>query len=170
VLIVISGLPGTGKTAVAAGLATRLSAVHLSIDSIEDAILGAGLARGWEVGVAAYEATRAAAEQNLVLGRVVVVDAVNDTNAARQTWRNAADRAAAALRFVMLNCTSVEEHRRRLEGRRRSLPHIPEPSWEQVLARAFAYEPWTDDCVIVDTHQPLDSVINEVHRRLAPGA
>jgi Mrp family chromosome partitioning ATPase len=33
VLIVISGLPGEGKTAVAAGLAARLNAaVHLSID------------------------------------------------------------------------------------------------------------------------------------------
>ncbi len=169
-LIVISGLPGIGKTAVAARLAIRMNAVHLSIDSIEDAILGAGMARGWKVGVAAYEATRAAAEQNLVLGRDVIVDAVNDSSAARQTWRNAADHAATALRFVMLNCSSVEEHRRRLEGRRRGLHHIPEPTWEQVLARASAYEPWTDDCLIVDSHQLLDSVINEVHRRLAHGA
>jgi len=95
-LIVISGLPGTGKTAVAAGVAARLRAVHLSIDTVEDAMLGAGLAPGWQTGVAAYEATRAAAEQNLALGRDVVVDAVNDSEPARQTWRRAAERAAAA--------------------------------------------------------------------------
>lgn len=132
-------------------------------------MLGAGLARGWEVGVAAYEATRAAAEQNLVLGQQVVVDAVNDSDAARQTWRNAADRTAAVLRFVMLNCSSVEEHRRRLEGRRRGLHHVPEPAWEQVLARASGFEPWTDECIMVDTQQPLEAVINEVHQRLAYG-
>jgi predicted kinase len=37
-LIVVSGLPGTGKSAVAAELAARLGAVHLSIDPIEDAL------------------------------------------------------------------------------------------------------------------------------------
>jgi predicted kinase len=40
VLVVISGLPGTGKTAVADGVAHRLIALHLSIDPIEDAMLG----------------------------------------------------------------------------------------------------------------------------------
>jgi Mrp family chromosome partitioning ATPase len=34
-LIVISGLPGTGKSEVAAELAARLKALHLSIDPIE---------------------------------------------------------------------------------------------------------------------------------------
>jgi predicted kinase len=42
VLIVVSGLPGTGKSAVAEGLAARLKAVHLAIDPIEDALLDAG--------------------------------------------------------------------------------------------------------------------------------
>jgi predicted kinase len=166
VLIAISGLPGTGKTAVAAGLAVRLNAVHLSIDPVEDAMLGAGLPAGWETGVAAYEATRAAAEQNLALGWDVVVDAVNDSDAARQTWRNAADRTGVVLRFVMLTCSSDGEHRRRLESRRRGLRCVPEPTWEQVLARASAYEPWTDDCLVVDTHAPLAAVVDEVHRRV----
>jgi predicted kinase len=85
VLIVISGLPGTGKSAVAAAVAGELDGVHLSVDRIEDALLGAGLRRSWETGVAAYEAARAAAEQNLDLGRTVVVDAVNDSEAARNT-------------------------------------------------------------------------------------
>jgi predicted kinase len=167
VLIVISGLPGIGKTAVAAGLATRLRAVHLSIDPIEDAMLGAGLPPGRETGVAAYEATRAAAVQNLALGWNVVVDAVNDSGAARQTWRSAADQEDVALRFVMLSCSSDDEHRQRLEGRRRGLRHVPEPTWEEVLVRAATYEPWTDDCLLVDTHAPLVTVIDEVQRRVA---
>jgi hypothetical protein len=61
VSIVVSGLPGTGKTAVAAALSAPLGAVHLSVDRIEDALLGAGLPPSWETGVAAYEAARAVA-------------------------------------------------------------------------------------------------------------
>lgn len=95
VLIVISGLPGVGKTTLAAALARQARAVHLSVDAAEEALLGAGLEPGWTTGVAAYEAVRAAAEQNLTLGLIVVVDAVNDSEAARQTWRTAAGRADA---------------------------------------------------------------------------
>ncbi|WP_203923943.1 AAA family ATPase [Rugosimonospora africana] len=162
----ISGLPGTGKTAVAAGVAARLGAVHLSIDTAEDAMLGAGLPPGWETGVAAYEVTRAAAEQNLALGRDVVVDAVNDSEPARSTWRHAAERAAVALRFVVLTCSDRTEHRRRLESRRRGLRHLPEPTWEKVESRAAAYEPWTDDHVLIDTSAPLETVVEAVYRRL----
>ena len=99
-LIVISGLPGTGKTAVAAEVARAADAIHLSIDTVEDALLGAGFPRSWTTGVAAYEAVRAAAEQNLDLGRVVVVDAVNDSEPARDTWRRAVATTGAPLMFV----------------------------------------------------------------------
>ncbi|WP_426511387.1 AAA family ATPase [Dactylosporangium sp. McL0621] len=158
-LIVVSGLPGVGKSAVAAGIAARLRAVHLSVDNAEDAMLGAGLPAGWATGVAAYEVIRAAAEQNLALGRDVVVDAVNDGEPARETWRRAAGSAAVELRFVVLTCSDRQEHRRRLEGRRRGFRHLPEPTWDRVESRAAAYEPWTDRHVVVDTDAPLETVI-----------
>jgi predicted kinase len=134
VLIVVSGLPGAGKSAVATELAAELGAVHLSIDPIEDALLGAGLPPSWETGVAAYEAARAAAEQNLALGRTVVVDAVNDSEPARETWRVASSRAATRLACVLLTLDDEVEHRRRLEGRVRELAHIGEPSWDDAMS------------------------------------
>ncbi len=84
-LLLVSGLPGTGKSAVVVRLAQAVRGVHLSVDEAEDALLGAGLPRDWTTGVAAYEVARAAAEQNLALGHCVVVDAVNDGAAARST-------------------------------------------------------------------------------------
>jgi predicted kinase len=163
VLVVISGLPGTGKSAVAAALAQRAGAVHLSVDPIEDALLGAGLSPGWETGVAAYEAVRAAAELNLALGRCVVVDAVNDSEPARDTWRVAAANAGADLSFVVLTLDDQEEHRRRLEGRRRNLAHVAEPSWDDVIARAAAYEPWPDGAFLrMDAQRPLDELVREL--------
>ncbi|WP_277050280.1 hypothetical protein [Ruania albidiflava] len=61
-LIVISSLPGVGKTSVAEICAARLGSVHLSIDAIEESVLACGLPSGWQTGVAAYEAARAMAE------------------------------------------------------------------------------------------------------------
>lgn len=161
-LLVISGLPGTGKSAVAREVAQRLNAVHLSIDLVEEALLGSGLDKGWVTGVAAYEAVRTMAESNLVLGHPVVVDAVNDGEAARDTWRAAAVSAGVALNFVLLNVSDADEHRRRLEGRDRGLVHVAEPTWEQVQARAAEYEPWIGEHAVIDADAPLVEVVQHV--------
>lgn len=150
-LIVISGLPGVGKTAVAATVAARIGGVHLSVDPVEDAMLNCGLPSGWTTGVAAYEAVRTVAEQNMSLSHPVVVDAVNDSEAARETWRNAADHDVACLKLVHLTCGDPVEHRRRLEGRQRGFAQLPEPTWQKVLDRNSEYPPWTDPHLEVDT-------------------
>ncbi len=91
------------------------------------------------------------AEWNLALGRIVVVDAVNDSEAARDTWRTAARNSEASLTFAVLTCSNLDEHRRRLEGRSRGFSRLPEPPWSQVLSRARDYAPWNCEHLDVDT-------------------
>ncbi len=105
-LLVVSGLPGTGKTTVADALAERLHALRVSVDAIEEAMLASGLPASWSTGVAAYGAGGAVAAMNLSNGSTVVVDAVNDSEAARGTWRSAAARAGADVLFVVLAWTT----------------------------------------------------------------
>ncbi|TQK18801.1 AAA domain-containing protein [Microbacterium sp. SLBN-154] len=165
-LVVISGLPGTGKSAVADQVARTLGAVHLSIDPVEDALLGAGLEPGWMTGVAAYEAVRAAAEQNLRLGRAVVVDAVNDSEPARDTWRRAGAAAGTPLRFFVLDLADTAEHQRRLDGRTRGLVHVGEPSWRDIRSRAEAFEAWQGPHERIDASAPVAAVAASVLHRL----
>jgi predicted kinase len=170
VLIVMSGLPGVGKSAVAEALARATGAVHLSIDAIEDGLLAARLEPDLRTGIAAYEAVRAAAELNLALGHTVVVDAVNRSELARETWRRASRTGGTPLLFVLLTLDRSAEHRRRLEQRSRPLVHVPEPSWADVEARAAGYEPWVgDDLLVLDASRPVaDSVAAveaEIERR-----
>ena len=166
-LIVISGLPATGKTTLAAALARHVGAVHLSVDPVEDALLRAGLRRGWTTGVAAYEAVGAAAQQNLVLDATVVVDAVNDRDAARQTWRDVAERAGVEVRFVLLLPPNPSEHQRRLRDRQRGLEHVAEPSWSQVAARAEAYEPWPNEPIELVADEPVERLILRLEQSLS---
>ena len=146
-LIVVSGLPGVGKTAVATEIARRISGVHLSVDPVEDALLAAGLPPGWNLGVGAYEAVASMAAANVALGRTVVVDAVNDSEAARDTWR----RVTGSVTFVVLVVSDADEHRQRLEGRHRGFTRVPEPSWSKVCDRARDYAPWSGEFREVDT-------------------
>lgn len=150
-LIVISGLPGVGKTSVAEIVAARTDSVHLSIDEIEESLLGSGMSAGWQTGVAAYEAARAMAGVNLRAGRSVVVDAVNDSDPARQTWRTAASATGADLRFVHLDIADSREHERRLRDRRRGFAHVAEPTWSEVQHRRAEYADWADDVLKLDT-------------------
>lgn len=150
-LVVVSGLPGVGKTSIAEIVAARTRSVRLSIDAVEESILACGLPSGWQVGVAAYEAARAMAEQNLRLGHDVVVDAVNDSEPARQTWRTAASQTGAHLEFVYLVISDVQEHERRLSGRDRGLAYVGEPSWSDVQRRRIDYAAWSDEVSEFDT-------------------
>lgn len=161
-LVVLSGLPGVGKTSVAETIAARTSSVHLSIDAVEEAILACGLPRSWEVGVAAYEATRAMAEQNLRLGHDVVVDAVNDSDEARQTWRTAAGRTGADVEFVHLMISDAQEHRQRLRSRDRGLPHVGEPTWADVQRRRADYAAWPEAVLEVDTGERTADEVAEL--------
>ena len=162
-LVVVSGLPGTGKTTVADDLARRLTAVRVSVDLIEERMLGSGLPASWETGVAAYRVGAAVAEGNLANGHTVVVDAVNESEAARDTWRSAAARARADVLFVVLTLDDAAEHRRRVETRAPVLVHVPLPSWADVLDRAASSEAWAGaDSLAVDAGSPIGEVVEQV--------
>src|SRR5688500_9811951 len=88
-LIVLSGLPGVGKTTIARALARVTGAMHVRIDSIEQALRNVGL----DVQGEGYAAAYAVSQDNLGLGRMVVADSVNPWPMTRSDWRAVASRA-----------------------------------------------------------------------------
>lgn len=147
-LICFGGLPGAGKTSVARLAAPRLRALHLRIDSIEQAIRASWL-RLDDVGNAGYCAAYAVAEDNLRLGCSVLADAVNPVAAARAGWREVAERSGARLLEVELVCSDRAAHRERVERRRADIVGLRLPVWAEVAARA--YEPWDGAGLRLDT-------------------
>lgn len=157
-LIVFSGLPGTGKTTIAKDLAVALGAVYLRIDTIEQAIQNAGaLAQG--VGRSGYLVANALALDNLRTGRAVVADCVNPVTESRAAWNEVASKAGVRLVNIHVICSDKHEHQRRVETRLSDVPGLTPPTWQAVLDHE--YETWDEPPFRIDTAQvsPTQAVL-----------
>jgi predicted kinase len=124
-LIVVAGLPGSGKSTMAVDLGRALNCAVLGVDQAEAAMWRAGVSQSAPTHHAAYLVVAALAAEQLALGHDVIVDAVNGPEPAR-----AQDR--------------IERRSRNIEG-------FPEPTWEGVLRRRAEFPPWTDERLVIDS-------------------
>lgn len=155
-LILLGGLPGTGKSTIAKAAARQLGLVYLRIDEIEQALLRHS--PGVDFGATGYGIGYALAAANLSLGMGVVADCVNPVAASRAGWR-AAGRHATLLEVEII-CSDQAEHRRRLEQRNAEIAGHALPSWAHV--EALVFEPWPEVDLVIDTAQA--AVVDAVKR------
>jgi predicted kinase len=127
-LIVLSGLPASGKTVLAESLSRALSVPNFSIDPIEAAMWRAGLPKT-QTGIAAYEVAQALADEHLRLRHSAIVDAVNPVEAPRAAWRNLAAKHRVPLKIIECVCSDETMHRQRIESRVRSVAGTHEITW-----------------------------------------
>lgn len=167
-LIVFSGLPGAGKTAIAGELARELGAVYLRIDSIEQAIRSSGMLDK-PIDDAGYRVAYVLAEDNLRMGRTVVADCVNPLQITRDAWMGTADRANARPVEVEVICSDPQQHRRRVENRVSDITGLKLPTWDEVISRE--YEPWQRKHIVIDTAcRTVSDSLNELLEFLASQA
>jgi len=157
-------LPGVGKTTIARELAAALRAVHLRIDSVEQALRACGI----EVEAEGYVVAHAVAQDNLRLGRTVIADCVNPWSLTRDEWRSVAERAGTRVVEVEVVCSDVEEHKRRVEGRSPDIMGHRLPTWSEVLERD--YRPWDRERIILDTAQlTVRECVRTIEVAISPG-
>jgi predicted kinase len=164
-LIVFSGLPGVGKTALARVLAMELRSTYLRIDAIEQALRGCGRTSE-EIGASGYEVAYVLAETNLRQGNDVVADSVNPILITRLAWRSVAERAPAKIIELEIVCSNEEEHRRRVESRAGDITGLKLPSWQEVTGHR--YEQWDRDRIVIDTaRSSLEDASVELRRKIS---
>lgn len=148
-LIILGGLPASGKSTIAQALAVRIGACYLRVDTVEQAIRSATPPSAVDdVGPAGYVTLYRLAADNLRLGHTVIVDSVNAIEITRQAFRDVAKKTGSRSLEVEVVCSDAAMHRLRAETRRSTVEGWTPPNWEQIGKRRF--EPWKPD-LRVDT-------------------
>ena len=165
-LVVFSGVPGTGKSTLATHAARVLGCPWFAKDEIEAALRRVGIGPEQRSGWAAYELLGTLAEAQLRLGQSAVLDSVATFERIRTSWRELAARHGAAFRVVECVCSDEALHRSRLEGRRRGIPGWYEVDWTEVERVRAGYEPWWDERLVLDAVRPAEENVRALEEYL----
>jgi predicted kinase len=155
-LVIIGGLPGTGKSTIAAHAARMIHGALIAKDVVEATLWRSGIGREANSGWARYELLSALADAQLRVGGSAVLDSVAAYDRLRDGWRGLARRHRADALEVECVCSDERTHRLRIEGRQRGIPGWYELTWQEVEEARSRYEPWAGEHLVLDAVRPLD--------------
>lgn len=145
-LVLVTGLPGTGKSTVAGATAEVLGAAVLGHDwamsglrpyqELQDVLNAMDPSGHRAVGWSILNALAAA---QLRAGRSVVLDGVARTSEIA-ACRGTAQREDSRMVMIATQCSDRALHRSRIEGRQRSIPNWYEIGWSSVERSLDAWE------------------------------
>ena len=163
VLVVLCGLPATGKSTVARELLREIQFSYVRIDSIEQALRESGEMGSDGVQGAGYEVAYAVVGDLLRSGSRVLVECVNPLALTREAWQKVAANCHTPAVEVELFCSDKAKHKERAETRVVDVSGLSLPEWDAIQSRE--HDEWDRAILRIDTS--ATSPKEAAHRILA---
>jgi adenylate kinase family enzyme len=171
-VVVFTGLPGTGKSTMSDLTARRLGIPAFSGDWLLGALQPAH-------GVLAlldrptylrtyHQLLRSLIVRQLMLGQSAIVDCVVD-DMTLTDWQMETDSRGCLLYVVECVCSDESLHRQRVEGRTRDIPGWHEVGWDHVLRMRAELSPIRADRLMLDSVQSAPANLELVQKYIRRG-
>ncbi len=166
-LILLCGLPGTGKSHLAQRLVRHLPLVVVSTDQVRHVLFAEPTYNGQEHHIV-HQTCQTVVAQLLAEGHSVICDATNLERRHRERYYALAEEQNARL-FILQTVAPPEVVRRRIEDRQQGdlAAHNSDAGWEVYERYRSRMEPIRRPHRVVDTSGDLDAQVAEIVRQLA---
>lgn len=169
VAILVSGVPGAGKSTLAEGLARELRAAAFSMDWQLGALTPFRVVTNENQTPLAEMMVVGALARQLQLGLDVVLDVTGHEVEARERYQRVAEGIGARFVGVECVCSDATVHQTRVEGRDRGIPGWhPTVPWEHVLRMQGLWETWPEPHLVMDSAtQDAETTLKQVLEAVA---
>ena len=160
-LIVITGLPGTGKTTIAESLAKEVDAVVFSTDKIRKMIFKKPVYNEEDKRIV-YDELFSLTGKYLASGKNVILDGTFYTKTLRQRAKEVGKTFSENVYFVY--CETPEELLKERIDKRKD--KFSDADYSVYLKMKKIFEEFEDDVIIIDTSNPVNTNIDIIKTRI----
>ncbi|KYC51738.1 MAG: L-seryl-tRNA(Sec) kinase [Candidatus Methanofastidiosum methylothiophilum] len=160
-LIVVTGLPGTGKTTIAESLAKEIDAVVFSTDKIRKMIFEKPVYNEEDKRIV-YDELFSLTGKYLASRKNVILDGTFYTKALRQSAKEVGKTFSENVYFVY--CETPEELLKERIDKRKD--KFSDADYSVYLKMKKIFEEFEDDVIIIDTSNPVNTNIDIIKTRI----
>lgn len=147
-MIVVGGIPGTGKSTLAIALSKSMNIPVFSKDELEAAIARKGICSSKDMHGVGYEIMASLAKSQIANGNGAIFDFIASRSRVNDLWPQL---LKTDIKYIECICSDENVHRERISSRNRNIEGWYELTWEDVLNIKSTYQSLRSQRLTIDS-------------------